>query len=57
MVGAMSITWLNWVRTWPTWVMRLGQLITMPSRRPPRWEAMRLPHCSGALVAQPQAAG
>jgi hypothetical protein len=43
-VGAMSMTWWNWVRTSPlAWIPR-GQWTMVPLRVPPQWEATCLVH-------------
>ena len=54
-VGPMSVTWVNWVRSPPVSWMRPGQQMTSGSRVPPRWEATCLPHWKGVLLAQAQA--
>ena len=54
-VGTMSITWWNWLRTPPWSVMWPGQDITMPCRVPPKCEAICLVHLNGVSKAQDQA--
>ncbi|COW32266.1 Uncharacterised protein [Mycobacterium tuberculosis] len=50
-VGAMSMQWVNWLRTRPSGRIRAGQATTNGSRVPPRWLAICLPHCNGVLLA------
>ena len=54
MVGAMSITWVNWERRPPASSMPFGQCTTVPLRVPPQCEATCLVHCSGVFMAQAQ---
>lgn len=55
-VAAMSMQWVNWVRTCVSGRILLGQATTIGSRAPPRWLAMCLPHWNGVLLACSQAA-
>ena len=55
MVGTMSITWWNWLRTAPGSVIWPGQDIAMPCRVPPKCEAICLVHLNGVSKAQDQA--
>ena len=43
-VGAMSMTWVNCVRSLASGAMCFGQAIAIGSRVPPRWLAICLPH-------------
>jgi hypothetical protein len=38
MVGATSMTWLNWLRISPFALIPLGQRTIVPLRVPPQWE-------------------
>ncbi len=51
-VGAMSMTWANWLRTPPLSVMTFGQATAMPCRVPPKYEAICLVHLNGVSKAQ-----
>ena len=54
MVGARSITWVNWERTEPGSSIPSGQCTMVPLRVPPQCEATCLVHCSGEFIAQAQ---
>ena len=43
-VAAMSMTWLNWLRTSPLALMPSGQWTMVPLRVPPQCEATCLVH-------------
>src|SRR5450631_853441 len=55
MVGTISMTWWNWVRTPPGSLMWPGQLIAKPWRVPPKCDATCLVHLNGVSKAQDQA--
>ena len=55
-VGATSITWVNWVRISSTRSMCPGQLSTIGLRVPPRCDPTCLPHLNGVFPAHAQAA-
>jgi hypothetical protein len=55
-VGPMSMTWVNWVRSPPASAILAGQWTTIGSRVPPRCEATCLPHWNGVLPAHAHAA-
>ena len=50
-VGAMSITWVNWVRISPLASKPLGQCTTVPLRVPPQCDATCLVHWYGVFMA------
>ena len=56
MVGATSMTWVNWERSPPASLMRAGQCTTMGLRVPPRCEPTCLPHWNGVFPAHAHAA-
>ena len=51
MVGATSMTWLNWERRPPVSSMPFGQWTTVPLRVPPQWDATCLVHWNGVHIA------
>ena len=53
-VGATSMTWVNWERRPPVSVIPRGQWTIVPLRVPPQWEATCLVHCSGVFIAHAQ---
>ncbi len=57
MVGAMSMTWWNWVRMPPLSLIRAGQEMTRPLRVPPKCEATCLVHWNGVSMAWAQPIG
>ena len=56
-VGAMSMTWWNWLRTAPASVTVLGQCTIVPLRVPPQCEATCLVHWWGVHIACAQPTG
>jgi hypothetical protein len=54
MVGARSMTWLNWLRRPPASSIPLGQWTMVPLRVPPQWEATCFVHWNGVLIAHAQ---
>ncbi|MNR21830.1 hypothetical protein D3C85_1387530 [compost metagenome] len=56
MVGATSMTWLNWLRTSFFALMPFGQCTTMPLRVPPKSEATCFIQPKGASKASAQPA-
>src|SRR5581483_4577928 len=54
-VGATSLTWVNWPRSPPLSLIRFGHATTIGSRVPPRWLATCLPHWNGVFPAHAQA--
>ena len=56
-VGVMSMTWWNWLRSPPLSLMRAGQDMTMPLWVPPKCEAICLNHWKGVLSARAQPTG
>ena len=55
MVGPMSVTWVNWVRSPPASLMVAASEMTSGLRVPPRWDPTCLPHWNGVFPAQAQA--
>ena len=53
-VGARSMTWVNWERSPPFSSMALGQCTMVPLRVPPQCEATCLVHWNGVSIAQAQ---
>ncbi|MNV37196.1 hypothetical protein D3C71_1287070 [compost metagenome] len=57
MVGATSITWVNWVRVWPPAWNFAGHFTIIGLRVPPRWLATCLVQGKGVSIAKAQPAG
>ena len=53
-VGATSMTWVNWERCPPRSVILDGQCTMVPLRVPPQCEATCLVHWNGVSIAQAQ---
>ncbi len=53
-VGTMSMTWWNWVRSPPASPMPFGQEIASALRVPPKWDATCFVHWNGASRAHAQ---
>ncbi len=50
-VGTMSMTWWNWLRTPPLSLITFGHEIAMPWRTPPKCDAICLVHVNGVSNA------
>ena len=53
-VGATSITWVNWARRPPGCSIPFGQCTMVPLRVPPQCEATCLVHWNGVSIAHAQ---
>ena len=53
-VGATSMTWVNWLRRPPFSSIPRGQCTMVPLRVPPQWEATCLVHWNGVSIAHAQ---